>query len=119
MVRRRAYLLFLMGTVVFSVLSAQESDSLTVKEPCESKYIAKAQKEGLRSLSLREIPFYYYSAYQCRRNGADPDVVREIDRKQLDEDYRNAKQFRGWTSSFTYCVSVVVILFYVERMFNS
>ena len=107
-----------MGMVAFSVLSAQESDSLDAKEPCESKYIAKAQKEGLRSLSLREIPFYYYAVYQCRRNGVNPMVAREIDRKQLEKDYQNAKQFRGWTSSFTYCVSMVVILFYVEKMFK-
>jgi len=118
MVKHGVYLLFLTGIIVFSVVSAQESDSTNVTEPCESKYIAKAQKEGLRSLSLREIPFYYYAVYQCRRHGVNPTIAREINRKQLEKDYQNAKQFRGWTSSFTYCVSMAVILFYVEKMFK-
>jgi hypothetical protein len=101
------------------VLWSQEEESPEPVNPCASRYIQKVQQEGLRALRLWEVPFFYWDRYQCRKTVKDPAALQDFDWKQLEEDYRRSQRFQGWTSSFTVCVTVLVVMFYLERAFRA
>ncbi len=98
-----------------SLATGQTKEKKPVEKPCQNPVILKASKQGLRSLKLREIPTYVIKSWQCRRSGVNKTVFRNMDRRQLQKDYDNSHQLKGWTSTGAYCVTSVVFFYFLEK----
>ena len=51
--------------VFFSIMNARQAEHEELKDPCASIHIIKAQKEGLRSLSILEFRSYNLDIKLC------------------------------------------------------
>ncbi|NOZ74370.1 MAG: hypothetical protein GXO90_03195 [FCB group bacterium] len=100
--------------VAFS--EGQSKETAQPAKPCQSPVLLKVARNGLRSLKLREVPVYVYRGWQCRRSGVSREAFRKVDQRQLETDYTKAHRFLSWTSTWAYCVTSVVFLFYLEKL---
>lgn len=78
--------------ILLTLVQAQtvEEDSIEVPQtPCEHPLVHKALEEGLNSLTLKEIPEYWYRIWLCKRyaNKAgvtiDLSIAQERKREEL------------------------------------
>lgn len=90
---------------------AQEKAELS--DPCKSPLIMKAQREGLRSLSLKEIWPYYRDLRRCREAGEEQ-VGSRIAKQQLIQDYQTSHRLRGFTSACAYSVLAAWVYFLLQ-----
>ncbi|MFQ6613921.1 MAG: hypothetical protein ACE5D1_03675 [Fidelibacterota bacterium] len=111
--KRAGYLVLWLLAAAF--LYGQTDEPQTRKKPCQNPVLLKVARKGLRSLKLREVPVYLYRGWQCRRTGVSKETFRKIDQRQLETDYAQVHRFQSWTSSWAYCVTSVVFLFYLEK----
>lgn len=81
--------------------------------------VQKAQKNGLRSLRLFEIPFYYRDMYYCKKSGQTLKRFDYIENNQLEADVQEAKHMKGWTSTFVYLVGAGIVIYTIEHTISN
>ena len=105
-------------TILFIILSpvifAQQKDAEREENPCSSVQINKARADGLRSLSILEIPLYYYDAGRCMDVIQSNKVFEGIEQKQINADFTQSNRMQGWTSSFAYCTIILLATSYID-----
>ncbi|MFQ6673901.1 MAG: hypothetical protein ACE5GH_03830 [Fidelibacterota bacterium] len=104
--------LMIIWTVASLAMAGPATPGKTVN-PCDHPVIKKAKSEGLKSLSLKEIPQFWLAAWQCkrsvRRKGKEIDF-RSLYREKQRENYEEARTLSGvGTGCLTF---TVLILFY-------
>ena len=105
--------------VLFSVMNAQQTEYENKEDPCASIYIKKAQKEGLRSLSILEFRSYNLDIKLCEDIIGTSRPFDAIEKKQFELDFEKSNRMRGWTSSFAYCTMIILVSSYLNLYFSN
>ena len=105
--------------VLFSVMNARQTEQENKEDPCASIYIKKAQKEGLRSLSILEFRSYILDIKLCEDIIGTSRPFDAIEKKQFESDYKKSNRMRGWTSSFAYCTMIILVSSYLNLYFSN
>ena len=105
--------------VLFSIMNARQTEHEELKDPCASIHIKKAQKEGLRSLSILEFRSYNLDIKLCEDIIGTSRPFDAIEKKQFESDFEKSNRMRGWTSSFAYCTMVILISSYLNLYFSN
>ncbi len=106
----------ILGLIVLSTgIFAQNPEGKNKVNPCDSVVFQKAQKYGLRSLSIKEIPVYYWNRYRCKRSGHSTKHYAYIENTQLETDSKNANNPKGWTSTFIYLVTIGIVTYSIQQ----
>jgi len=85
----------------------------------DSIHIKKAQKEGLRSLSILEFRLYNLDIKLCEDIIGTSRPFDAIEKKQFESDFEKSNRMRGWTSSFAYCTMVILVSSYLNLYFSN
>ena len=105
--------------VLFSVMNARQTEHKNKEDPCASIYIKKAQKEGLRSLSILEFRSYILDIKLCEDIIGTSRPFDAIEKKQFESDFEKSNRMRGWTSSFAYCTMIILVSSYLNLYFSN
>ena len=104
--------------ILFSITNAKQTENERKDNPCKSTYIKKAREGGLRSLSIFEMPVYYYDVRRCEDVIESNKLFVDIEQEQITADFTQSKQMRSWTSSFAYCAIIALTSLYIELIIS-
>ena len=113
----------LLAVIFISIVSAQESDELQTDQDnsinstqaqflvsCEHPVLNKVRKEGLTSLTWKEVPFFLAMSIRCKfqakQAGVDVPMEEFFQEKQL-ERHEEAKKISGLGSC---CITVTGLI---------
>ena len=105
--------------VLFSIMNARQTEHEDLKDPYASIHIKKAQKEGLRSLSILEFRSYSLDIKLCEDIIGTSRPFDAIEKKQFESDFEKSNRMRGWTSSFAYCTMILLVSSYLNLYFSN
>ena len=105
--------------VLFSIINARQTEHDKKEDPCASIHIKKAQKEGLRSLSILEFRSYNLDIKLCEDIIGTSRPFDAIEKKQFESDFEKSNRMRGWTSSFAYCTMIILVSSYLNLYFSN
>ena len=93
-----------------------EADSVEV-HPCDSPYIQQTKGADKRPLKLRQMLPYTIDVIKCRlsKRGKNAAKIRDVRNKNMA--YRDAQQFKSFSSTCAYCATVMVVVFYLSSIF--
>ena len=108
-------ILVLLASATIQAQSNVEQKPASEPTPCEHPIIRKALVDGLNSLTLEEIPQYWYRAWLCKRyakkSGITVDFSSARGRKR--EELRQPKEELSGPGAFcATCVTVVLVFSY-------
>ena len=93
-----------------------EADSVEV-HPCDSPLIQQTKGADKRPLKLRQILPYTIDVIKCRlsKRGKNAAKIRDVRNKNMA--YKDAQQFKSFSSTCAYCATVMVVVFYLSSIF--
>ena len=93
-----------------------EADSVEV-HPCDSPLIQQTKGADRRPLKLRQMLPYTIDVIKCRlsKRGKNAANIRDVRNKNMA--YRDAQQFKSFSSTCAYCATVMVVVFYLSSIF--
>lgn len=93
-----------------------EADSVEV-HPCDSPYIQQTKGADKRPLKLRQMLPYTIDVIKCRlsKRGKNAAKIRDVRNKNMA--YKDAQQFKSFSSTCAYCATVMVVVFYLSSIF--
>ena len=93
-----------------------EADSVEV-HPCDSPLIQQTKGADKRPLKLRQMLPYTIDVIKCRlsKRGKNAANIRDVRNKNMA--YRDAQQFKSFSSTCAYCATVMVVVFYLSSIF--
>ena len=93
-----------------------EADSVEV-HPCDSPLIQQTKGADKRPLKLRQMLPYTIDVIKCRlsKRGKNAAKIRDVRNKNMA--YRDAQQFKSFSSTCAYCATVMVVVFYLSSIF--
>jgi len=93
-----------------------EPDSVEV-HPCDSPLIQQIKGADKRPLKLRQMLPYTIDVIKCRlsKRGKNAANIRDVRNKNMA--YRDAQQFKSFSSTCAYCATVMVVVFYLSSIF--
>ena len=103
--------------IMVGILCAQdEADSVEV-HPCDSPLIQQTKGADKRPLKLRQMLPYTIDVIKCRlsKRGKNAANIRDVRNKNMA--YRDAQQFKSFSSTCAYCATVMVVVFYLSSIF--
>jgi len=100
--------------ICFSVLLGQELQQ--TEDACQSPLIIKANKEGMRSIKVTELPQFVIDLWKCRKEKNSKKLFKRINEKTYMEDYKMSQQFVGFTATCAYCSAASVLIFYLVKL---
>ena len=103
--------------IMVGILCGQdEADSVEV-HPCDSPLIQQTKGADKRPLKLRQMLPYTIDVIKCRlsKRGKNAAKIRDVRNKNMA--YRDAQQFKSFSSSCAYCATVMVVVFYLSSIF--
>ena len=100
-------------------MNARQTEHENKEDPCASIHIKKAQKEGLRSLSILEFRSYNLDIKLCEDIIGTSRPFDAIEEKQFESDFEKSNRMRGWTSSFAYCTMIILVSSYLNLYFSN
>ena len=106
----------------FASLMAQNSETTaaeTTPNPCEHPLIRKALVDGLNSLTLKEVPEYWYQAWLCKRYAKKAGIAVDFSaaRGRKREELRQpVEEISGPGAFCATCVTVVVVFSYYSYL---
>ena len=103
--------------IMVGILCGQdEADSVEV-HPCDSPYIQQTKGADKRPLKLRQMLPYTIDVIKCRfsKRGKNAAKIRDVRNKNMA--YRDAQQFKSFSSTCAYCATVMVVVFYLSSIF--
>ena len=95
----------------------QDSTQTQKNDPSQYKVIELAQKEGLRNVPLHKLPLFIWQSFNCRKTEKGKQMLKSLEKKQIDEDFESTKSFRGWTVTCASATALAVTMFYLEYIF--
>ena len=90
--------IFLLLFFFVSWASSQPETKDKTPQPCEHPVIKKAQTEGLNSLTLKEIPQFWFMAFQCKRQAkkaGEKINFRSLYKQKQQQNFEEARQLSG------------------------
>ena len=102
--------------LMVGVLFGQEIDSVEV-HPCDSPLIQQTKGADKRPLKLRQMLPYTIDVIKCRLStrGKNAAKIRDVRNKNMA--YKDAQQFKSFSSTCAYCATVMVVVFYLSSIF--
>jgi hypothetical protein len=93
-----------------------EADSVEV-HPCDSPLIQQTKGADKRPLKLRQMLPYTIDVIKCRlsKRGKNAAKIRDVRNKNMA--YKDAQQFKSFSSTCAYCATVMVVVFYLSSIF--
>ena len=93
-----------------------EADSVEV-HPCDSPLIQQTKGADKQPLKLRQMLPYAIDVIKCRlsKRGKNAANIRDVRNKNMA--YRDAQQFKSFSSTCAYCAAVMVFVFYLSTLF--
>ena len=93
-----------------------EADSVEV-HPCDSPLIQQTKGADKRPLKLRQMLPYTIDVIKCRlsKRGKNAAKIRDVRNKNMA--YKDAQQFKSFSSTCAYCATVLVVVFYLSSIF--
>ena len=93
-----------------------EADSVEV-HPCDSPFIQQTKGADKRPLKLRQMLPYTIDVIKCRlsKRGKNAAKIRDVRNKNMA--YKDAQQFKSFSSTCAYCATVMVVVFYLSSIF--
>ena len=93
-----------------------EADSVEV-HPCDSPLIQQTKGTDKRPLKLRQMLPYTIDVIKCRlsKRGKNAAKIRDVRNKNMA--YKDAQQFKSFSSTCAYCATVLVVVFYLSSIF--
>jgi len=101
-------------TVVSQLIFAQAVENTS--NPCNDPILLKAKKEGIKSLSLKDLYKYYKLRQSCKKSGGEL-YISQIEQAEFERDYERSKNMVSFTSTYSICVTVIVGYFYFGKIF--
>jgi len=111
----RNLLIVVLLTFVSIQAQTEETSVISDPNPCEHPIIQKALVDGLNSLTLREIPEYWYRTWLCKRYAKKAGIAVDFSsaREQKREELRQPiEEISGPGAFCATCVTVVVVFSY-------
>ena len=103
--------------IMVGILFGQdEADSVEV-HPCDSPYIQQTKGADKRPLKLRQMLPYTIDVIKCRLSKRGKNVAKIRDVRNKNMAYRDAQQFKSFSSTCAYCATVMVVVFYLSSIF--
>jgi len=103
--------------IMVGILCGQdEADSVEV-HPCDSPLIQQTKGADKRPLKLRQMLPYTIKVIKCRfsERGKNAANIRDVRNKKMA--YKDALQFKSFSSTCAYCAAVMVFVFYLSTIF--
>ncbi len=92
-------------------LFGQESMEDSPK-PCEDPLLKLAKKKGIKAIPIKDILRFRKLMKACEKVGGEK-VVDQIVHQDWQRDYRKAKTMASFTSTFSICVFLVMVYYFV------
>ena len=102
--------------IMVGVLFGQETDSVEV-HPCDSPLIKQIKGDDKRSLKLRQMLPYTIDVIKCRFSKRGKNAANIRDLRTTNMTYKDAQQFKSFSSTCAYCTTVMVVVFYLSSIF--
>jgi len=103
--------------IMVGILCGQdEADSVEV-HPCDSPLIQQTKGADKRPLKLRQMLPYTIDVIKCRLSKRGKNVAKIRDVRNKNMAYRDAQQFKSFSSTCAYCATVMVVVFYLSSIF--
>ena len=103
--------------IMVGILCGQdEADSVEV-HPCDSPLIQQTKGADRRPLKLRQMLPYTIDVIKCRLSKRGKNVAKIRDVRNKNMAYRDAQQFKSFSSTCAYCATVMVVVFYLSSIF--
>ena len=108
--------LFIPAIMVGILCGQDEADSVEI-HPCDSPLIQQTKGDDKQPLKLRQMLPYAIDVIKCRlsKRGKNAANIRDVRNKNMA--YRDAQQFKSFSSTCAYCATVMVVVFYLSSIF--
>ena len=93
-----------------------EADSVEV-HPCDSPLIQQTKGADRRPLKLRQMLPYTIDVIKCRLSKWGKNAAKIWDVRNKNMAYKDAQQFKSFSSTCAYCATVMVVVFYLSSIF--
>ncbi len=104
-------------TLILSFNYGQSPDTTGEANPWENPLFVQAQEGGLHSLGMKEYPTYFKLLYRSIGTKEGRAALSRYDAARMDREYDRSKSFHGWTVSCSMVTGLIVIMFYIEKLF--
>ena len=104
------------SAIMVGILFGQEADTVEV-HPCDSPLLKQIIGNEKRPLKLRQMLPYTINVIKCRfsERGKNAANIRDVRNKEMA--YKDAQQFKSFSSTCAYCAAVMVFVFYLSTIF--
>ena len=104
------------GSIMVGILFGQEADTVEV-HPCDFPLLKQIKGNEKRPLKLRQMLPYTINVIKCRfsERGKNAANIRDVRNKEMA--YKDAQQFKSFSSTCAYCAAVMVFVFYLSTIF--
>ena len=99
------------------ILCGQDEADSVEGHPCDSPYIQQTKGDDKRPLKLRQMLPYTIDVIKCRLSKRGKNVAKIRDVRNKNMAYRDAQQFKSFSSTCAYCATVMVVVFYLSSIF--
>ena len=104
------------SAIMVGILFGQEADTVEI-HPCDSPLLEQMKGNEKRPLKLRQMLPYTINVIKCRfsERGKNAANIRDVRNKKMA--YKEAQQFKSFSSTCAYCAAVMVFVFYLSTIF--
>ena len=104
------------GSIMVGILFGQEADTVEI-HPCDSPLLEQMKRNEKRPLKLRQMLPYTINVIKCRfsERGKNAANIQDVRNKKMA--YKDAQQFKSFSSTCAYCAAVMVFVFYLSTIF--
>ncbi len=110
MVKRLLIILLTAG----AVLAADDKTSEVVNS-CDREVVKKVNAGGIKSIRFYQLPNYYWHAWRCQKISGEKNIIKQNERRQIDQDFNQSYRLEGCSSTITYVAVVAVIYFFSAK----
>ena len=104
------------SAIMVGILFGQEADTVEI-HPCDSPLLEQMKGNEKRPLKLRQMLPYTINVIKCRfsERGKNAANIQDVRNKKMA--YKDAQQFKSFSSTCAYCAAVMVFVFYLSTIF--
>mgnify|MGYP004220300975 FL=1 len=104
------------GSIMVGILFGQEADTVEV-HPCDSPLLEQMKGDEKPSLKLSQRLAYTINVIKCRFSERGKNAANLLDVRNKKMAYKDAQQFKSFSSTCAYCAAVMVFVFYLSTIF--
>ena len=104
------------SAIMVGILFGQEADTVEI-HPCDSPLLEQMKGNEKRPLKLRQMLPFTINVIKCRfsERGKNAANIQDVRNKKMA--YKDAQQFKSFSSTCAYCAAVMVFVFYLSTIF--